>query len=151
MHERIDMYKLSNRSLNNLNDVDENLVKVVKRAIKITKQDFTVIEGKRSKEQCAINYGKGRTANECIKKGIDPKYARPNEKKVTWVNKPLATKHATGRAVDIYPYPINMQDNDPKKFEAINEAIQQAAKELGVKINWGGNWQKIKDYPHFEI
>lgn len=39
------MYKLGSRSLNNLRDVDANLVKVVKRAIEITKQDFTVIEG----------------------------------------------------------------------------------------------------------
>lgn len=151
IYERLDMYKLGRRSLNNLRDVDANLVKVVKRAIEITKQDFTVIEGKRSKEQCSINYGKGRTANECVKKGVDPKYARPSEKKVTWVSTPLASKHATGRAVDIYPYPINMKDNDPKKFVAINEAMQQAAKELGVKINWGGNWQKSKDLPHFEV
>ncbi|MCO6516857.1 MAG: M15 family metallopeptidase, partial [Snodgrassella sp.] len=21
----------------------------------------------------------------------------------------------------------------------------------GVKINWGGNWQKTKDLPHFEV
>lgn len=54
-------------------------------------------------------------------------------------------------AVDIYPYPINMKDNDLKKFAAINEAMQQAAKELGVKINWGGNRQKSKDLPHFEV
>lgn len=145
------MYKLSQRSLGNLQGVDANLVKVVKRAIEITKQDFTVVEGKRSKEQCSINYGKGRTASECIRKGIDPKYARPNEKKVTWVSTPLASKHATGRAVDIYPYPLNMKDSDPKKFEAIAVAMKQAAAELGIKINWGGNWQKTKDLPHFEV
>ena len=45
IRERFDMYKLSSRSLNNLRDVDANLVKVVKRAIEITKQDFTIIEG----------------------------------------------------------------------------------------------------------
>lgn len=55
-------YILSQRSLNNLKGVHPNLVKVVKRAIEITGQDFMVIEGVRSREQCMINYGKGRTA-----------------------------------------------------------------------------------------
>ena len=64
------MHKLGSRSLNNLRDVNANLVKVVKRAIEISKQDFTVIEEKRSKKQCFINYGKGRTAIECVKKGV---------------------------------------------------------------------------------
>ena len=39
------MYKLSKRSLNNLNGVHPDLVKVVKRALEISDVDFTVVEG----------------------------------------------------------------------------------------------------------
>ncbi|PIT43418.1 endolysin [Snodgrassella alvi] len=143
------MYKLSQRSLNNLQGVDTNLVKVVKRAIEITKQDFMVTEGLRSREQCCINYGKGRTAQQCSIKGVPAKYAQPSLSKVTWLNNPFASKHTTGKAIDLVPYPVDW--NDLKKFRVIAEAMKHAANELGVKINWGGDWVKTKDYPHFEV
>lgn len=38
-------FTLSQRSLNNLKGVHPDLVKVVRRAIEITEQDFVVIEG----------------------------------------------------------------------------------------------------------
>ena len=143
------MYKLSKRSLTNLQGVNTNLVKVVQRAIEITKQDFMVTEGLRSREQCCINYGKGRTAQQCTQKGVPAKYAQPNISKVTWLNNPFASKHAQGRAVDLVPYPVDW--NDLAKFRLIAEAMKQAAKELNVSINWCGDWQKTKDYPHFEV
>ena len=31
-----------------------------------------------------------------------------------------------------------------------HEAMQAAAKELGVKLSYGGDWAK-KDYPHWEL
>lgn len=143
------MYKLSKRSLTNLQGVNTNLVKVVQRAIEITKQDFMVTEGLRSREQCCINYGKGRTAQQCSIKGVPAKYAQPSLSKVTWLNNPFASKHTQGRAVDLVPYPVDW--NDLAKFRLIAEAMKQAAKELNVSINWGGDWQKTKDYPHFEV
>lgn len=143
------MYKLSKRSLTNLQGVNTNLVKVVQRAIEIAKQDFMVTEGLRSREQCCINYGKGRTAQQCTQKGVPAKYAQPDISKVTWLNNPFASKHAQGRAVDLVPYPVDW--NDLAKFRLIAEAMKQAAKELNVSINWGGDWQKTKDYPHFEV
>lgn len=143
------MYKLSKRSLTNLQGVNTNLVKVVQRAIEIAKQDFMVTEGLRSREQCCINYGRGRTAQQCTQKGVPAKYAQPNISKVTWLNNPFASKHTQGRAVDLVPYPVDW--NDLAKFRLIAEAMKQAAKELNVSINWGGDWQKTKDYPHFEV
>lgn len=143
------MYKLSQRSLDRLTGVNADLAKVVKRAIEISTQDFAITEGLRSKEQCYINYGKGRTVAQCQAKGVPNKYAQPNEKKVTWLNNPLGSLHATGRAVDLVPYPVDWKDI--KKFEAIAAAMKQAAKELNVKMTWGGDWVKTKDYPHFEV
>ena len=145
---KVSKYKLSERSLNSLKGVNPNLVKVVERAIELTEQDFLVLEGVRSKEQCYINYGKGRTAAQCSAKGVPIKYAQPNLSKVTWLNNPLASKHVTGNAVDLVPYPINW--NTISKFTTISKAMKQAAKELGVDLEWGGDWTK-KDYPHFEL
>ena len=145
---KVSKYKLSERSLNSLKGVNPSLVKVVERAIELTEQDFLVLEGVRSKEQCYINYGKGRTVAQCSAKGVPIKYAQPNLSKVTWLNNPLASKHVTGNAVDLVPYPIDW--NTISKFTTISKAMKQAAKELGVDLEWGGDWTK-KDYPHFEL
>ena len=141
-------YKLSERSLKSLEGVDPNLVKIVKRAIEITEQDFIVIEGLRTKEQMMINYGKGRTASQLAVHGIPASYAKPKEAKVTWLNNPFASNHAKGKAVDIVPAPVTW--DDIAKFKKINEAMQVAAKEFGIKLSYGGDWTK-KDYPHWEL
>lgn len=143
------MYKLSNRSLQRLYGVDPDLVRVVKRAIELTSQDFMITEGRRTREQCCTNYGKGRTIQQCSQKGVPAKYAQPNLSKVTWLNDPFASKHCTGKAIDLVPYPVDW--NDLKKFHTIAVAMKQAAFELRVKIKWGGDWSSSKDYPHFEI
>ena len=145
---KVSKYKLSERSLNSLKGVNPNLVKVVERAIELTEQDFLVLEGVRSKEQCYINYGKGRTAAQCSAKGVPTKYAQPSLSKVTWLNNPLASKHVSGNAVDLVPSPVDW--NTISKFTTISKAMKQAAKELGVDLEWGGDWTK-KDYPHFEL
>lgn len=155
-------YNLSSRSLNNLQGVHPSLAKVVKRAIELTTQDFVVIEGVRSREQCMINYGKGRTAAQCLAKGIPAKYANPKAAKVTWLSNPFNSKHCKqkdgyGHAVDICPYPVDW--SDVKKFDVIAKAMFAAAKELGVNIRWGADWDKDgkprergeSDSPHFEI
>ena len=144
----VSKYKLSERSLKSLEGVDPNLVKIVKRAIEITEQDFIVIEGLRTKEQMMINYGKGRTASQLAVHGIPASYAKPKEAKVTWLNNPFASNHAKGKAVDIVPAPVTW--DDISKFKKINEAMQAAAKELGIKLSYGGDWTK-KDYPHWEL
>jgi peptidoglycan L-alanyl-D-glutamate endopeptidase CwlK len=142
-------YILSKLSLSRLVGLNANLEAVVKRAIEITEQDFMVVEGVRSKEQCFINYGKGRTVDQCKAKGVPAQYAQPKLAKVTWLNNPLSSKHVTGKAVDLVPYPVDW--NDLSKFKKIAVAMKQAAKELNVSMDWGGDWTSSKDYPHFEI
>ncbi|WP_205671764.1 M15 family metallopeptidase [Acinetobacter bereziniae] len=29
--------------------------------------------------------------------------------------------------------------------------MKQAAKELGIEIEWGGDWKKFKDGPHWQL
>ena len=150
-------FNLSQKSLDRLNGVDERLQRVVKRAIQLSKQDFMVLEGVRTRQQCMTNYGKGRTIAQCVAKGVPAQYANPNAAKVTWLNNPFASKHVSGKAVDLVPYPVDW--NDLKKFDVIAQAMLQASKELGIPIRWGADWDADgkprergeSDSPHFEI
>ena len=133
------MFSLSKRSLDRLNGVDPRLVAVVKRAIEITTQDFMVLEGLRTPQRQAELYAQGRTAPGPV---------------VTWT---MQSPHLEGRAVDLVPYPVDW--NTLSKFDAIAKAMFDAAKEQGVSIRWGADWDRDgkprergeSDSPHFEI
>lgn len=163
-------YTFSARSKNNLTGVHPHLVAIAERAISLTTQDFVVIEGVRSREQCMINYGKGRTAAQCTAKGIPASYANPSHAKVTWLNNPFNSKHCkqadgTGHAIDIVPYPVDW--SNLSKFDAIAKAMFEAQKQLidegaipqDTNLRWGADWDndgKLRergesDSPHFEI
>ncbi len=129
-------YGLSARSLKALEGVHPDLVRVVKRAISITPQDFLVLEGVRTPERQRELYAQGRT--------------KPG-KKVTWTLNSNHFKKADGygHAVDLCPFPVDW--NDHKKFDAIAKAMKDAAKAEGVPIAWGGDWRRKPDSPHFEL
>lgn len=117
-------YNLGKRSVENLSGVHPDLVAVVEAAIKITKQDFLVIEGVRSKDRQVelFKAGKSKTMN---------------------------SRHLTGHAVDLCPYPVDW--NDHNKFKAIAEAMKAAAKDLGIPLEWGGDWKGGWDKPHHQL
>ena len=119
-------YKLSEKSLRRLDGVHPDLVKVVKRAIEITPVDFVVIEGLRTKSRQAylLDAGKSRTMN---------------------------SYHLTGHAVDIAPIVDGKVSWDWKHYYPLADAMMEAAKELNVKIEWGGRWKTFPDGPHWQI
>jgi peptidoglycan L-alanyl-D-glutamate endopeptidase CwlK len=117
-------YKLGTRSLQNLSGVHPDLVAVVKRAIQITPQDFTVIEGVRNIER----------QRQLVAKGA---------------SKTMNSRHITGHAVDMVPWPVDW--NDLERFKVVSEAMKDAAEELNIPIVWGGDWKSFYDGPHFEI
>lgn len=127
------MFKLSQRSLDRLQGVHPDLVKVVKRAIEISKIDFMVIEGLRSIEQQEINVRKG------VSKTMNSYHL-------------LNPTSGYGHAVDLAPLVgKEIPWKDWSKFVLVADAMKQAAKELGVDLTWGGDWTSFKDGPHFQI
>jgi len=135
-------YSLGQRSLAELHGVHPDLVRVIKRAIALTTQDFMVVQGTRTKEEMWANYGKGRTRAECGAKGVPVKYAMPGEAKVTWLNDPLMSNHRVmddgfGHAVDLGTFPYG---GDAKQYRAIWLAMSAAAKAEDVKIRAGIDW-----------
>ena len=117
-------YKLGTRSLQNLSGVNPDMVAVVSKAIEITEVYFTVIEGIRNinRQRELVKAGKSTTLN---------------------------SRHLTGHAVDMVPYPVDWEDID--RFELMAEAMKEAAEELDIPIVWGGDWKSFYDAPHFEL
>ena len=118
-------FVLGERSLKNLWGVHPDLVAVVKRAIQITRTDFTVIEGVRTKERQA----------ELVRKGA---------------SKTMNSRHITGHAVDIVPVKGGVISWRIDDYYPLAEAMATAADELGVRVRWGGAWCIInnrKDHP----
>ena len=117
-------YKLGTRSLQSLSGVHPDMVAVVKKAIEITEVDFTVIEGIRnvSRQRELYKAGKSTTMN---------------------------SRHITGHAVDMVPWPVDWEDLE--RFETMAKAMKAAAEELEIPIVWGGDWKSFYDAPHFEL
>lgn len=36
-------------------------------------------------------------------------------------------------------------------YAKLAKAMKQAAKELGVPLEWGSDWKSFKDGPHFQL
>jgi hypothetical protein len=109
--------------MNNLSGVNPDLVAVVKRAIEITEQDFSVIEGIRhiDRQRKLVAQGKSTTMN---------------------------SRHLTGHAVDLAPYPLSW---DWEYFWPIVDAMQTAAEELEVDLTSGAHWENFPDGPHHQL
>jgi peptidoglycan L-alanyl-D-glutamate endopeptidase CwlK len=62
-------------------------------------------------------------------------------------------RHTIGHAIDLVPSDVRGRPNfkDMKGFDAIRNAMETAANELGVPVQWGGNWKRLVDKPHFEL
>lgn len=125
-------FKLSTASEEKLAGVHPDLVKVVRRALTLSPVDFKVIEGVRT-------------------------LARQKELFEKKATKTMNSRHLTGHAVDLVPLPLDW--NNRQAFESVAKAMQQAAKQLGIAIRWGGDWnmngsstdEKFYDGPHFEL
>lgn len=117
------MYKLGSKSQKELVGVHDDLADVVRKAITITKQDFTVFDGVRTIAE----------QEENIKKGVS--------KTINSLHIPQ--KDGFSHAVDLVPYIDGSLKWDAKACCVIAQAVQQAARELKVDIVWGACWDKL--------
>lgn len=119
-------FYLGHNSRNNLQGVHPDLIAVVKRAIEITEVDFKVIEGLRnlSRQQKLVQSGASKTMN---------------------------SRHLTGHAVDLMALVDGKGRWDWPLYHTIAKAMKQASKELGIPLEWGGDWIGWKDGPHYQL
>jgi len=123
---------LSARSLQRLEGVHPQLVEIVKLAIRRTPVDFTVVEGLRTAERQRELVAKGasQTQNSLHLKQVD----------------------GYGRAVDLAPLVGGAIPWDRwEEFRRLADVVKACAAELGVPVEWGGDWKSFKDGPHFQI
>ena len=118
--------QLDARSLRNLSGVHGDLVKVVRRAAEISDLDFTIIEGVRSIER----------QRQLVAKGA---------------SKTMRSRHLTGHAVDVAIKVGGKIRWDWPLYESFSKVMKKAARDVGVKIKWGGDWTSFKDGPHYQL
>lgn len=119
-------YKLGAHSELLLRGVHPDLVKVIRRAIQISKIDFKVLEGVRSVAR----------QRELVKKGA---------------SQTMKSRHIHGFAVDIAPFVEGQIRWDWPLYYELAATVKQAAKDVGVPVEWGGNWKSFKDGPHWQL
>lgn len=119
-------YSLSKKSRDRLSGVHPDLVKVVELAIEITEVDFAVLEGVRSKTR----------QEQLVKAGA---------------SQTMRSRHLTGHAVDLGAYVAGSVRWDWPLYHKLAVAVKQAAAELQIPIEWGGDWTTFKDGPHWQL
>jgi peptidoglycan LD-endopeptidase CwlK len=108
-------FKWGLRSLQNLSGIHPDLRRVADRALQLTTQDMTVIEGIRSLDRQRQLLAQGHTRT-------------------------LNSRHITGHAIDVVPWPIDWDDWD--KFDNLATAFAQASRELEIPVVFGAAWHK---------
>lgn len=157
-------YVFGAASLKKLEGVHPRLVSVATRALAILSEtggpDMRVDCGVRTKAEQRKLYAQGRTDAELRRVGITEHRGEPKRAKVTWT---LESRHFVnkqsgyGHAVDLLPLPVDWNNLVP--FNKVADAMFQAARELGVRIRWGADWdgdgnrreRGEGDSPHFEL
>jgi len=131
-------YKLSKKSLDNLKGVHPDLIRTIAKAIQSSPIDFGILKSLRTVKDQEDLYAQGRTT--------------PG-KKVTWTLKSLhiAQKDGFSHAIDVVVYIDGVVSWNEAYYKELSHYIKEAAKELKVAIEWGGDWTSNKDYPHYEL
>ncbi len=117
-----------------LKGVHPDLVKVLKRAAEITDVPFKVTEGLRTVER----------QKELVAKGL---------------SKTMNSRHLTGHAVDIVPVVDINKDGKVSSSEMYSwpmyyklaKTMKKAASDVGIPVEWGGDWKSFKDGPHWQL
>ncbi|MCG8393352.1 MAG: M15 family metallopeptidase [Pseudomonadales bacterium] len=119
-------YRFSKRSMGHLAEVHPHLAMVAVRALQLSPVDFGVTDGKRTmaEQKQEVAEGDSQTLN---------------------------SRHLTGHAIDVMAYVDGQGSWEWEDYEQIGEAFKAAADEIGVAITWGGDWESLRDGPHFEL
>lgn len=122
---------LSEKSLTKLSGAHPDLQKVIKRAAALSSIDFTILEVQRTlaRQKELVAKGASKTMNSRHLPGADGK----------------------SRAVDIAPLDGGQVSWAWPLYFKLAPIIKQAAKDVGVPIEWGGDWKTFKDGPHWQL
>lgn len=144
------MPSFSTKSKAKLDTCHPDIQKVMNEAIKL--YDFTILYGTRTVEEQFELYKQGRT----LKDGV---WIKTGSTVTNLDGKLKKSMHnyTPSKAIDIAPYPIDW--NNLERFKELSSVVLKCAKELGIELVWGADWDSdgdilehtFRDYPHFEI
>ena len=122
-------FTLSQRSLDRLEGVHDDMVRVVKKAIDLTKIDFGVTYGVRTVEEQEKLVAAGRSQ--------------------TMKSKHLKQEDGYCHAVDLMAYVDGEACWELNVYDDICDAMKEAAKAQNIAIKWGAAWSEgdIRNYP----
>ena len=106
----------------------------------VTHRDCAIISGIRTKKEQQALYAKGRTEPGDIvtyKDGVTSK-----------------SRHQTGTAVDVCPYPEMWDAEALRDFGNFVKGVAIMLKAYGAidaDVEWGGEWTMFIDRPHWQI
>lgn len=120
------MPAFSVRSVKNLAGVHPDLVAVMNEAIKAPPVDFAIIEGLRD---------------------ID----RQRKLAAVGATNTLNSRHLTGHAVDVAVFIDGEVRWDWPLYDTLAVHIKKCAEKLKIPIEWGGDWKRFKDGPHYQL
>lgn len=122
---------LSQKSLTKLDGAHPDLAKVIIRAAALSDIDFTVLEVLRT-------IGRQR---ELVAKGASK----------TMRSRHLPGANGKSHAVDIAPLDGGQVSWAWPLYHKLAPFVKQAARELDIPIEWGGDWRTFKDGPHWQL
>jgi len=123
-------FEFSARSWRRLHGVHPKLIACTALAINITKQDFSVIEGLRTRERQRFLVAQGKS--------------------LTMHSKHLGGIEGFATAVDLAPWVDGALSWGREDFYPVVQAMALASEHLNVSIKWGGAWIKIESHLDYE-
>ncbi len=137
---------LKSRDRAALADVHPDLVRIVERAAELSPVPFRVFEGARSVERQRENVRRG------VSKTMNSRHIRAANGVGHAVDLVLAfdvDRDGDIDGADLWASPASPQGADA--WRRLETAVKAAARELGVPVEWGGDWRSFKDYPHWQL
>ena len=125
------MAGLTQSSLKKLDGVHPHLVKVIKRAAEFCDVAFQITEGPRtlSRQRQLVKQGASKTLK----------------------SRHIPAPNGLAHAVDVVAMVGGRTSWEEPLYHRIADAVKAAAKEMGVPVEWGGDWRDFFDGPHFQL
>jgi len=122
---------LSQKSLLKLEGAHPDLRKIIIRAAALSDLDFTILEVTRT-------------------------LARQRTLVASGASKTMRSRHIPGadgfsHAVDVAPLDGGQVSWAWPLYNKLAPVIKQAAQDVGVPVEWGGDWKTFKDGPHWQL
>lgn len=119
-------FRFGGASLANLHGVHPDLIAVARLALAKSHVDFSVVEGVRTEERQEDLVADGASMT-------------------------MDSRHLTGHAIDAYPWVEGQTSHSASDYAELARAFFEAAQEMGIHVDWGGEWTSFVDRPHWEL